>query len=58
MRGNIVLSTYNRATYIDQKQAIMQEKHVAKSIICTCSLSHILTLLCMWACAHVIACLS
>ena len=29
MQRNIVLSTYNRATYIDQKQAIMQEKRVA-----------------------------
>ena len=58
MQRNIVLSTYNRATYIDQEQAIMQEKRVAKSFICTCSLSHILTLLCVWPCAHAIACLS
>ena len=38
MRRNAVLSTYNRATYLDQTLAIMQEKHAAKSFICMCDL--------------------
>ena len=33
MRKNVALGTYNRATYLDQTQAIMKEKHVAKSFL-------------------------
>ena len=39
MRRNVALSTYNRATYLDLTQPIMEEKCVAKSFIC--DLSHI-----------------
>ena len=41
MRRNVVLSTYNRAIYLDQTQAIMKEKLIARSFICTCDLSRI-----------------
>ena len=40
MRINVVLSSYNLAIYLDQTQAIIQEKRVAKSLICVCDLSH------------------
>ena len=30
MRKNVALGTYNRATYLDQKQAIMKEKRSQK----------------------------
>ena len=41
MRRNAVLSMYNRATYLDQTQAIVYEKSAAKSFICACDLTHI-----------------
>ena len=44
MKRNVVLSRYNRATYLDQTQAIMYEKRVAKSFICACNLSRLKTL--------------
>ena len=36
MKRNVVLSTYDRATYLDQTQT---QKHVVKSFICMCNLS-------------------
>ena len=36
MRRNAVLSPYNRATYLDQRQAVMYERRVAKSFTCAC----------------------
>ena len=39
MRRNFVLNMYNRATYFDQLQVIMYEKHVTKSFI-ACAIYH------------------
>ena len=58
MRRNVVLSTYNGAIHLDQIQSNVWEKHVAKRFICTWDLSHVQTLLHVWACVLAIACLS
>ena len=41
MRRNVVLSAYDRATYLDQTQTIMLEKRVAKSFIRASDLPHV-----------------
>ena len=46
---HVVLSAYNRATYLDQTQAVVQEKRVAKTLVCACDLSHFKA--CVGACA-------
>ena len=45
MKRNVISSAYNTATYLYQIQAIMYEKSVAKSFICTRNLSHVKALL-------------
>ena len=50
MRRNFVLNMYNRATYFDQLQVIMYEKHVTKSFI-ACAIYHMAKL--FYTCGHV-----
>ena len=47
---DVVLSAYNRATYLDQTLVTMWEKCVGKSFICACDLSRLNTFARVGAC--------
>ena len=40
MRSNVVLSMYNRATYLDQTKAIIYVKKTCSQVLFTCAIFH------------------
>ena len=56
MRRNVVLSAYNRATYLDQTQRLCR-KNMWTKVSFMCAIYHTFKHLCVWGRAHAITCL-